>query len=166
MQLKNLQTAFAVVLLALCGASVQATAETRLVDATDPFVIFQQLRGFGTVEMDADDAGDPMIVGRMEGIQYVVHFYGCTDNVDCRSLQFRAAWTDDGIPLEFINGWNRDWRFGKVYLDDEDDPVIEMNVNLFGGVSEKNLRDTIDWWRVVIKQFRDDLSEVSRESAL
>ncbi|MEZ5722580.1 MAG: YbjN domain-containing protein [Paracoccaceae bacterium] len=55
-----------------------------------------------------------------------------------------------------MNTWNAEKRFGKAFLDDEGDLVIEMNVNLWSGVSENNpQRDTFDWWRVVIESFEE-----------
>jgi hypothetical protein len=32
-----------------------------------------------------------------------------------------------------------------------------MDVNLFGGVTRRNLDDTFDWWRVVLDEVRADL---------
>jgi len=32
-----------------------------------------------------------------------------------------------------------------------------MDVNLFGGVTRKNLDDTFDWWRVVLNGVKTDL---------
>ena len=47
----------------------------------------------------------------------------------------------------------------KAYLDDVKDPVVEMDVNLFGGVSTRNLEDTIDWWQLVLADFKLNVLE-------
>ncbi len=59
--------------------------------------------------------------------------------------------------MEEINAWNRDKRFGKAYLDDDGDPALEMNVNLRYGVSRKNFDDTVDFWRIVLKTFKEEV---------
>ena len=41
--------------------------------------------------------------------------------------------------METINAWNRDTRFGKAFLDEDLDAVIEFDVNLEHGVSRDNL---------------------------
>ena len=51
-----------------------------------------------------------------------------------------------------MNAWNRDRRFGKAYIDADGDIAIEMDVNLWGGVTPKNLDDTFDWWRIVLER--------------
>ena len=59
------------------------------------------------------------------------------------------------MTMDQVNTWNREFRFGKVYLDDENDPFLEMDVNLDYGVSEGNFLDTLDWWTVVLGRFEE-----------
>ncbi len=58
---------------------------------------------------------------------------------------------------ELINEWNRTKRFGKAYLNEENNPRIEMNVNLDHGASWDDLDDTFDWWRIAMEQFLEHL---------
>lgn len=141
--------------LFLVAASTVANAQ-QLVDGSDPEQLENLIRGFGSAVLETDDVGDPMIVGRMEGTRFVVLFYGCDDaGSNCDSVQFRAAWSTSGeISLDAINAWNRDKRFGKAYIDDENDPVIEMDVNLDSGVTRRSFEDSIDWWQVVLADFK------------
>lgn len=146
-------TCAAFVAVALTPGAVFAQST---VDATAPGQIVNLLRGFGSAVLETDSAGDPMVVGRMDGTRFLVLFYGCDDEgMRCRSIQFRAAWETDGsYAITDLNAWNRDKRFGKAYLDDVDDPVLEMDVNLFEGVTTRNLEDTIDWWQIVLADFK------------
>ena len=50
-------------------------------------------------------------------------------------------------------------RFAKAYLDDQNDPVIEMDVNLQGGVSRKNLEETFDLWIYSMGKFEASLQK-------
>ncbi|MBO6639215.1 MAG: YbjN domain-containing protein [Roseitalea sp.] len=146
---------FALCLLAGLFLPVTTASAQKLVDATDPEAIINLLRGFGSAVLEEDDAGDPMIVARIDGTRFLVLFYGCEDGANCKSIQFRAAWESAGnITMGQLGGWNADKRFGKAYLDDVKDPVVEMDVNLFGGVSTRNLEDTIDWWQLVLADFK------------
>lgn len=141
--------------LFLAAAAMTASAQD-LIDGSDPKQMENLLRGFGSAVLETDDVGDPMIVSRMDGTRFVVLFYGCdSDGDNCDSIQFRAAWSTDGyISTDTINAWNRDKRFGKAYIDDENDPVIEMDVNLDNGITRRNFEDTIDWWQVVLADFK------------
>ncbi|MGM0677661.1 YbjN domain-containing protein [Ectothiorhodospira marina] len=128
------------------------------VDAADPEEIMNLARGYGSATLDTDGVGDPMITGRMDGTRYFIMFYGCSDNRNCKTIRFSSAWATEGqYTLADMNDWNEGYRFGKAYLDDEGDPVLEMNVNLHYGVSRRNLDDTIDWWRVALEQFKADV---------
>jgi len=110
--------------------------------------------GYGSATLREDNVGDPMISGRIDGVPYYVFFYGCDEGGEsCRSIQFRAAWDMDDFTQSSIRSWNQNKRFGKAYLDQDDDPTIEWDVNLFGGVSVRNLDDSFDWWAIVLKDF-------------
>jgi len=130
---------------------------TPTVDARNVDEILSIARGFGDAQIDKDSGGDPMIRGRIEGVSYRVFFYGCTQNRDCRNIQFYAGWDAEGITVERLNEWNRNKRFGGAYLDGENDPILEMDVNLDYGVTRKNLEDTFDWWRVILGEFTKEV---------
>jgi hypothetical protein len=138
------------------SAAPAAFAQT-MIDATNIDEIVNIARGYGSATIQLDTLGDPQILGRIDGIQYTVNFYDCENGENCKSIQFRAAWTNPGtVTLEDMNRWNQDKRFGKAYLDMENDPVIEWDVNLFAGVSSRNLDDTFDWWKIVLQNFSAD----------
>jgi len=84
-----------------------------------------------------------------------LYFYDCTENRDCSTVMFQAAWETDEVTVAKMAEWNRKERFGKAFLDEDGHPTVEMNVNLHGGVSLTNLDDTFDWWRVVVETFAE-----------
>lgn len=150
----------AVLLTGPAPASAQA-----LIDGTDPDAIVEIAKGYGEAVLETDNTGDPMISGKMDRTNYVVFFYGCTDGADCSTIQFMSSYTNvDGMNSDLINAWNAEKRFGKAYLDSDGDPVIEMNVNLWAGVSPDNLNDTFDWWRVVMESFENHIDFVPADA--
>jgi hypothetical protein len=127
-----------------------------LIDASDPAQIATIARGYGAVELTVDGVGDPMLQGRMDGNQYRVYFHGCNEGRDCTNIQFLAGWVNSGnMTHATMRSWNAENRFGKALLDADNDPVIQWDVNLFGGVSRANLDDTFDWWRLVMNAFAE-----------
>lgn len=141
----------------LATTSVQAAP---LLDATDAERILQLARGFGSASLGEDDIGDPLITGRIEGSKYGIYFYGCDDNHhNCNELQFSAGWADVEVALSDINEWNKTRRFGKAYLDEENDPILEFSVNLEHGVTPDNFDSTLDWWASALKEFKEYIGE-------
>jgi hypothetical protein len=146
--------AFASVVLAaslFCGMAL--ASESELLDATDPEEILNIARGFGAATLGIDSVGDPQVTGRIDGNAYTIFFYGCTDGRDCTNLQFSSGWISDDVDLNMINSWNRGTRFARAYLDDEDDPILEMDVNLEFGVSRRNFDDTFMLWAANLDNF-------------
>lgn len=122
----------------------------------DPEVVANFLESYGLkVTRTQDQAGDPLLQSRVDETNFEVYFYDCQKGT-CDSMQFSAGF-DVAKPLApaTLNEWNRDKRFGKLYLDTKGNPHVEYDVNLdFDGVGAKNFNDTIDVWRVVLSEFR------------
>jgi Putative bacterial sensory transduction regulator len=150
----------AVALCILVSASMGRAQD--LVMADDPEKILEIARGFGSAEMETDGSGDPIIRARMEGTTYSILFFGCEGGVNCTSIQFWTYLSPPEDALVAVNAWNRDIRFGKAYIDGDGDVVIEMDVNLWGGVAPKNLDDTFDWWRAVLDRVDKEFSETPK----
>ncbi len=96
-------------------------------------------------ELDRDSRGDPMIRFRVEGYNCLLFFYGVKEG-RAISVQFRAAFREK-VPIEKVNEWNRKKRFLKVYLDEDDDINMDMDVDLEGGVTREYLAERLRTWR-------------------
>ncbi|WGW05390.1 YbjN domain-containing protein [Tropicibacter oceani] len=139
---------------ALVLVSSAALAE---VDASNPARLLDLLRSEGfAVDLGADGVGDPKITGKHNGTQFQVFFYDCSENVDCRTLQFQVGYNlTDGMDFAQANKWNAEMRYGAVYLDDEMDPYLQMDVNIDHGVSEDNFVDNYKMWTKVMGEFEE-----------
>ena len=148
MNLKTLVLGGAIAL----GTALAAQAQT-VIDGSQPDEILNIARGYGSATMETQSNGDPKIAGKIEGVGYQVYFMNCTDNKDCEDLNFYAGFLDNKQTLEAINAWNRDKRFGKAYLDSDLDAVIEFDLNLEHGVSQKNLDAAFSLWSLLLGQY-------------
>lgn len=140
-------------LLAVAGSA--HAQDTRLLDGSDVDEILNIARGYGEAQLEENTNGDPKIRGKMDGITYAVYFMNCTANENCEDLNFYAGFLDLKPDMEVINTWNRDKRFGKAYLDTDDDAVVEMDVNLEHGVSRDNLDAAFAVWELVLDQYTE-----------
>ncbi|WP_425100288.1 YbjN domain-containing protein [Tropicibacter sp. S64] len=138
-------------------AALAATSAQADIDASNPARIYDLLRSEGyAVELGADSMGDPKISAKYEGSNFQIFFYDCTDNVSCRTIQFQTAYDmSSGMEYPKANEWNATKRYASVYLDDEMDPFLQMDVNVDYGVSEQNFVDNFKMWTRVLKDFED-----------
>lgn len=134
-----------------------AQSPNDLLDGSDPQAILGIAQGYGSATLDVDSLGDPMIEGRIGGQAYTVFFYGCEGGADCSSIQFTTYFAGVRPSATAVSDWNDENRFGTMYLDSDGDLAVDMDVNLFGGVTRRNLDDTFDWWRVVLDEVRADM---------
>ena len=150
---------FQTIAIGLAAALVAAPAlSATLIDATKPQLVLEIAKGYGSAELGKDAAGDPKITGRIDGTAYTIFFYGCVESKDCDDIQFSAVWDGGGrFSLDEMNEWNKTKRYGKAYLDDDRDPVIEMTVNVDHGVSKSNLDDSFNWWKIALKAFKKEV---------
>jgi hypothetical protein len=56
------------------------------------------------------------------------------------------------LPAEIVSGWNRSKRFARLWVQAQF-LVLEMDVVVAGGVSERHLRSLIELWDRLIQEF-------------
>ena len=136
--------------------SFSGTAQAQMVRAQDPSSVVRALQGAGyKAEMTKDESGDPLIRSTSSGSNFAIFFFGCTKNVDCRTIQFFAGYDRDKSPsLSQMNDWNSRKRFGRAYVSDKGAARIEMDVDLDdGGISTKLFEDNLEFWVLGMAQF-------------
>jgi hypothetical protein len=141
------------------GWALPAQAQV-MVRAQDPSSIVAALQNGGyAATLGTDNVGDPMVTSSHDGTTFQIFFYNCTDNRDCATVQFHSGYDLTSSPgLERINAWNRAQRFGRAYLDDEGDPILEMDVDLDdGGLSRLLFIDNVEFWTSVLTRFEDHI---------
>ncbi len=97
------------------------------------------------------DSKDVILV-KMDGLNVLFFF---ADNR--KSIQAYAGFKGDSVPLSRINEWNRNMRFSRAYLDDEKDPVIELDLDLEGGIQRKNISAFFRLVRASVLKFREHI---------
>jgi hypothetical protein len=58
-----------------------------------------------------------------------------------KSIQFYTVLTGSNANMRKVNDWNKSKRYSRCYLDDDGDPVLELDLDLEGGVTVDRLRD-------------------------
>ncbi|WP_457630773.1 YbjN domain-containing protein [Oceanithermus sp.] len=116
-----------------------AALAQKVVTATDATQVTRVLAANGyKFSLDSENDGTPLIRLQIgDGYKAILFFYDDDPGQPgYESLQLYAGFSVDGkIALATVNDWNYNYRFGKVYLDDELDPVIESDLDLSGGVA-------------------------------
>jgi len=142
-------------LAAFVAMAIPATpaAAQEIVDGGRIDAIIAVARNYGSATIDTQHDGNPKIAGRMSGVPYSVFFLNCATQTTCNDMNFYAGFLGAKLPPEKINRWNQDKRFGKAYLDQDGDAVIEMDVNIQDGVTRANMSQTFAIWRLLMDQF-------------
>ncbi|MDT9597474.1 YbjN domain-containing protein [Sphingosinicella rhizophila] len=133
-----------------------APAAAEMVMAQDPESLVKAMQAEGyAAKLGTDKLGDPMITSGASGTAFRIFFYNCKENKDCATVQFSSGYDfKEALPLEKINEWNSRNRFGRAYLDKENDPVLEMDVDLDdGGMSRELFIDNVEFWTIILGNF-------------
>jgi len=67
---------------------------------------------------------------------------------DGESVQFYAAFADGNATLKKVNEWNKTKRYSRSYLDNDDDPCLELDLDLAGGVTLERIKDYLKTCRL------------------
>lgn len=140
---------------ATCLTLPSGSVAQELIAASKPDSIVALLQKAGMqATLEKDDEGNPIIFSAASGANYDLYFYECKDGNDCGSVEFNACFdTPDGVKMDIINAWNYEWRFGKASLDENNDPCLNMDVEMLGGVSEQAFNTSIETWTGTLGRF-------------
>ena len=83
----------------------------------------------------AVDVEDDLVLWRIDGRNAAVQIAG-----DGRSLMFLTRFTDAQTTLSDVNEWNRTKRWSRTYLDEDGEPVLELDLDITDGVTVGNMR--------------------------
>ncbi len=138
-------------------ASAVTPVPAATISIADPrsMVSFLQAQGYqATLDLTGKS---PAIKSGVSGWKYSMVFHGCTEGKDCKDLLLYAGWDPakgNETSVEKINEFNRDSRFARAYLDDEKDPVLEMDLVFTGHeMSEAMLKENLEIWSSVVSRF-------------
>ncbi len=99
--------------------------------------------------------GSKDIVSAADGGEFHIRMYDCNNNTRCPSLHFYAGFSTNGAwNAEKINEWNRNNRWGQAYVDDSNDPFVDMDVDISPGGTYEMLNDAFATWRMTLRSFR------------
>lgn len=147
----------AVALAALFAGSSAQAADMSNVTGAQMLQILTEAGYSGTLE--ADNEGDPMIRGTIQGLKYTLFFYRCNKQQNprsCLDLQFHSSFTNDAnVNFSGLNAYNRDNRFGQAFFERSGEIGLDMSATLEGGVSRQHVKEVIDWWKVTLTGFRE-----------
>ena len=86
----------------------------------------------------------------MDGVK--VLFFTSENQINLRAY---AGFSGGGVTLETINEWNKNKRFSHAYLDKDNDPTIELDLDLDGGwVTEEHLMSFFRLTRLSMTKFK------------
>jgi len=101
---------------------------------------------------DVDSVNDPMLHLNLGGENVDMYTYGCVDNSNCDGLQLRAEFKA-GVDSGDMNTWNANKSWSRAYLDDDGLAIIESDLILTGGVTQKNIHAWMDKFETSVAEF-------------
>ena len=136
------------------------TPSVNNVKLVDPEMIQAMLLDYGyDAVVDWSNPDDVVVEGYLNETQFVVILYGCEEWTACTGLEFATGYDfPNGVDPTHLNDWNRDTRFGAAYLDEQNDPVLTMDMNLaIDGIGRENFRDWLGLWHFLVEDFEAHL---------
>ncbi len=109
-------------------------------------------RNYGSATVTAQPNGNPKIIGKIDNIPYIIRFRNCAKPNLCQDMNFRVGFLIKP-KADTINDWNKNKRFSKAYLDDENDAILEWDIIISGGISKENMDKNFAYWRLTLSQF-------------
>jgi putative sensory transduction regulator len=152
MKLRLALAAFSVGLMGAASASAAIYPDIGVTAGQVAAVL--QAKGYQAT-IGKDGSGDPMVSSSADGTKFKVLFYGCKGTQRCTALEFLVGFDlDKGMSMEKLNKWNRDSRFGHAYLDDENDPYLQLDINASPGFTSESMAGYVETWAGLVPKFK------------
>ena len=152
MKFTHLTIAAAIALLATPTLAVDT------VSPTDPTTVLDALSQSGYPgKLDKLKSGRTSISVQISGLQTYVDFYDCEDDIaKCYTLLFTVSVDlKDGTTLALANEWNSKQITGRVWLDEENDPTLDLSLTAVDGIPVGVFEQNVKLWDRKIGDFKD-----------
>jgi hypothetical protein len=94
----------------------------------------------------------PRLVFKIEGDNMALSLDSC-EGRRCHVASFFVAWTTK-LPLSRLNEWNRTYRYGKAYINTNDQLQLEYSIYFVGPDATEQLRTGLARWRQTFGGFK------------
>ena len=71
-----------------------------------------------------------------------------------QTLQAYYGLTGTSANVQTMNEWNKTKRFGRAYIDAENDPCVELDYDLEGGASDESIKVWFDTVTAIVRSFK------------
>jgi len=133
--------------------------QAQTVVASNPNTVAQALQAAGyRAQVGRDEQGNPKIESAANGSNFIVYFFDCENGRACRAVQFHASYEMSPPSLETLNAWNRDHRYGRAFISNNNFPSMEMDVDLEpAGMTRALFLDNLELFVALLPQFEETI---------
>ncbi|MEY4375783.1 MAG: hypothetical protein RJB26_333 [Pseudomonadota bacterium] len=148
--LGGLLLATLLVLTPFGSATAADSNDARVITKISGQTLKQILESDGYTALALDQDGD--MTGKVDGIPFIVIIAE-----DHQSMMFRYAASGTKANLRKVNDWNRAKKYSRGVIDDDGDPMLELDLDLEGGVTVARVKNYFLTAIVSMKAFREDV---------
>ena len=143
-------TLLAVILGSFGFATTARAADETVLDVITgtTFKAIMAAQGYNATQLDED--GD--LLGRIEGVPFYIII-----SQDKHSMVFRYSASGSNATVAKCNQWNLSKKYSRAYMDKDGDPVLELDLDLEGGVTVARIKDYILTCKVSMIVFRQEV---------
>ncbi len=168
-----MRTAIIVAASLLVAAAAQAQSApvpAGAITAADPASIVKALQAGGyRGAMKTNKTGQPYVESAANGSTFAIDLYNCDDNdkkIGCKTMLFSTWWKPEPyLTVALANRYNSKSMFGRAYINDKSELVLELPVTTVGGINQANFEDLVDWWSNVDNEMDKLIDEAAKPPA-
>ena len=141
--------------------------DNNLLGALDPDMVSDILDDTGFAYQTGVTAGGNPIIDidpADSGAETVrIEFNDCDIEATCADLLLRASFAPEApVSLQQLNDWNTQNRWTRAYLDTNQQAVLEMDVNAYGGIGDNSADFLVKTFLATVPQFAEVLASQPR----
>ncbi|MBK67276.1 MAG: hypothetical protein CMP22_03990 [Rickettsiales bacterium] len=168
LHLKTYLTALILSVLLVSSPALSKTSDELAQGKITPMAVAKVLQDLNlSYQSKFDKDNNPRMIvtnNSLPSEQFEIYFFDCINEIECQSITL-WSWYKPLIGINYArsNIWNRKNRFLKSYLDGDFNPVLEMDIQSFGGIGPVNLKTLITAYVSAIPVYADYMKVNSLE---
>ena len=143
--MKRLTAVFVSIYLLFAGSVAFAVTPEEITEA-------METRGYTVVPVS-----EGIVAVMHQGVAVMIAVDG--NDGDVSFLTYIEDVSADMLGLDFLNRFNNEVKFGRVYVDSDGDIALQMDRNASGGMSISNIESDFEVFILLVQKFMSDLSE-------
>jgi hypothetical protein len=135
------------------GGGAAGGDSSGIIQGTTPALTMKILQEAGYQKLATTKEDPNVVLGEVNNVPVVVFHMNCQENIGCNRIQFAVFFgAQPSIDINYVNSFNASTCCMKVYLNTQQEFVVNYDMLFFGGSTQAAISEHGKWFAYLLKK--------------